>query len=83
MINIIKNKGILSINGVILKYVTEEILAKTKVNPNYVILLAYKEEPNKPVYYQRFCDYVTAVALREIGLVEFTFKLDNEGDNNG
>lgn len=58
------------IEGITLHTLTEEVLRKTILNKNFVILLSYKENPNAPTLFQRAVDYVTVPALESIGLVE-------------
>lgn len=60
----------LHIEGITIHTVTNDILYKTILNKNFVILLSYKENPNAPCLYQRAVDYVSVPALQSIGLVE-------------
>lgn len=70
---IVKLKGkdkSLEINGVRLYLLTDDLLYTSLTNINAVILFAFKNQPNKPVYYQRYCDYIDSEVIDRLDLME-------------
>lgn len=64
------------INGVTLFHVDEFVLKQMHSNKNFVILISKQTEPNKPIAYQRACDYINFITLKQAGLVETSMPYD-------
>lgn len=59
-----------SINGVTLYYSNDETLQVALTNINAVIVYADKATPSVPIFFQRYCDYIDSVKIKELNLVE-------------
>jgi len=69
-INKILNRQDFTIKGVHVRTLTDNILRQKLSNINYVILLATKDEPNTPILYQRYADYIDKESLDSLRLQE-------------
>lgn len=63
------NKSII-IQGVTLYFLTDEKFHVALENINAVIIYAYKEAPNRPLFFQRYCDYIDSISIAKLELVE-------------
>ena len=73
------NKSIL-IQGVTLYFLTDEKLHLALENINAVVIYAHKDTPNRPIFFQHYCDYIDSISIMKLDLVEAVkpFKLSRE-----